>query len=201
MRSTAFLAASLFLAAVTLRAANPFLNAPDDKPVAAAFKGTEWGDEIGSNDLPLSGTVVTTRLAKTAWGEIYKIEFKDLKSKAEKKRELRPEYFIVTDDKIVLLNEENNDDAVKKISAMDRAPEFEQSNIYGISSGKFNHQEGPWETTIELKKDECTYMASHNSGHFKKLVWKKNVGLIEYAGGYGARQDGYRLKRVPTKKA
>jgi hypothetical protein len=27
-------------------------------------------------------------------------------------------------------------------------------------------------------------------------VWKKNVGLVEYASGYGARADGYRLKRI-----
>ncbi|HEY3900350.1 MAG TPA: hypothetical protein VGM54_17200 [Chthoniobacter sp.] len=28
-------------------AATPFLSAPDDKPVAAKFKGTEWRDETG----------------------------------------------------------------------------------------------------------------------------------------------------------
>jgi len=30
-------------------AANPFLDAKDDKPVSADFRGTEWGDEIGHN--------------------------------------------------------------------------------------------------------------------------------------------------------
>jgi hypothetical protein len=39
------------------------------------------------------------------------------------------------------------------------------------------------------------YEANHPSGHFKKIVWKKGVGLVEYASGYGARADGYRLKR------
>jgi len=38
-------------------------------------------------------------------------------------------------------------------------------------------------------------VASHNSGHFTKVVWKKGVGLVEYAAGYGAERDGYRLKR------
>ena|SRR2546423_9755350 len=36
------------------------------------------------------------------------------------------------------------------------------------------------------------------SGHFKKIVWKKRLGLVEYASGYGARADGYRLKREVT---
>jgi hypothetical protein len=40
-----------------------------------------------------------------------------------------------------------------------------------------------------------------NSGHFKTIIWKKGVGLIEYAEGRGARADGFRLKRVLGKKA
>lgn len=36
---------------------------------------------------------------------------------------------------------------------------------------------------------------SHNSGHFTKIVWKRGVGLVEYASGYGAHADGFRLKR------
>jgi hypothetical protein len=39
------------------------------------------------------------------------------------------------------------------------------------------------------------YEASHASGHFEKIVWKKGVGLVEYANGYGAQADRYRLKR------
>jgi hypothetical protein len=41
-----------------------------------------------------------------------------------------------------------------------------------------------------LKGDLCIYESSHPSGHFKKVVWKKGVGLIEYASGYGADADG-----------
>jgi hypothetical protein len=176
-------------------AANPFLDAKDDKPVSAKFRGTEWGEEIEQGEIPLTARVVTTRVAKMPWGSIFKIEFTDLKSRAPKKREIRPDYFIVTDDRIVLLNEEDNDAAVKKISAMDKAPTFEQGDIRAITSGKLNYEDGPWTTTIEVKGDECTYLTSHNSGHFSKIVWKKGIGLIEYAGGYGARADGYRLKR------
>jgi len=184
------------LLAVSAFAANPFLEAKDDKPVSAKFRGTEWGDKIGQKEIPLNARVVTTRMAKMAWGAIFKLEFTDLKSRAEKQREIRPDYFIVTDDRIVLLNEEDNDAAAKKISALDKPPEFEPNDIYGITSGSFEHQEGKWKTTIKLKGNLCVYQASHPSGHFKTIVWTKGVGLVEYASGYGAHADGYRLKRV-----
>lgn len=181
---------------VALYGANPFLGAPDDKPVSANFHGTEWSDDIGEEDIPLTARVVTMRIAKMSWGAIFKIEFTDLKSRADKNREIRPDYFIATDDRIVLLNEEDNDVAAKKISGLDKPPGFEPNDIYGITSGSFEHQEGEWKTTIKLKGDLCIYEASHPSGHFKKIVWKKGVGLIEYASGYGAHADGYRLKRL-----
>ena len=184
--------------AVSAYAANPFLNAQDDKPVFAKFRGTEWGDEIGQKEIPLSARVVTTRLAKMPWGMVFRIEFTDLKSRAEKQREIRRDYFIVTEDRIVLLNEEDNDAAAKKISALDKPPEFEPNDIYGITSGSFEHQEGEWKTTIKLKGNLCIYESTHPSGHFKKIVWKKGLGLVEYASGYGARADGYRLKREVT---
>src|SRR5881398_415454 len=176
-------------------AANPFLDAPDDKPVSAKFRGTEWSDEVSAGEIPLTARVVTTRVAKMPWGAILKIEFADLKSRSPQKREIRPDYFIVTDDRIVLLNEEDNDAAIKKISALDKPPEFGQGEIYGIARGSFNYEDGLWKTTISLKGDLCIYDASHASGHFKKIVWKKDVGLVEYASGYGAHADGFRLKR------
>jgi hypothetical protein len=179
-------------------AANPFLDMPDHKPVSAKFRGTEWSDDIGEQEIPLTAQVVTTRIAKMLWGVIFKVEFTDLKSRAEKPREIRPEYFIVTDDRIVLLNEEDNDAAVKKISTLEKPLEFEPNDIYGITSGSFEHQEGEWETTIKVKGDLCVYEATHPSGHFKKIVWKKGIGLVEYASGYGAHADGYRLKREVT---
>ena len=176
-------------------AANPFLDAKDDQPVSAQFRGTEWGDEIEEEEIPLTARVVTTRVAKMPWGAIFKIEFTNLKSRAKKRREIRPDYFVVTDERIVLLNEEDNDDAVKKISAMDKAPTFEDRDVRGITNGKLNYEDGPWTTTIEIKANACTYLASHNSGHFTKIVWKRRVGLVEYASGYGAHADGFRLKR------
>jgi hypothetical protein len=176
-------------------AANPFLSAPDDKPVSAKFRGVEWGDEIQQDEIPLTARIVTTRVATMSWGAIFKIEFTDVESNAPQKREIRPDYFIVTDDRIVLLNEEDNDAAVNKISVLDKPPEFEPGDVYGITTGKFNHEDGLWKTTISLKGDLCVYDSSHPSGHFKKIVWKKGVGLVEYASGSGAHADGFRLKR------
>jgi hypothetical protein len=97
-------------------AANPFLDASNDKPVTAKFRGTERGDEISEDEIPLTARVVTARVAKMPWGAIYKIEFLDLKSRASRPRKIQPDYFVVTDDKIGLLNEENIPDAIKRIS-------------------------------------------------------------------------------------
>jgi hypothetical protein len=186
------------LLSVSAYAANPFLYAGNDKPVSAKFRGTEWGDEIQQDEIPLTARVVTTRVAQTPWGAIFKIEFVDVKSRAPKRREITPEYFVVMNDRIVLLNEENNEAAAKKISATDKPPEFEPNEIYGITNGSFDHEDGLWKTTIRLKGNLCIYDASHPSGHFKKVVWQKGVGLVEYASGYGAHADGYRLKRTTT---
>ena len=177
-------------------ATNPFLDAPNDRPVSAQFRGTEWGEEIKEREIPLTARVVTTRLAAAAWGAIFKVEFQDLKSKAAKKREVDPLYFIVTDERIVLLNEEDNDAAVKKVAAMAAPPAFEPGDVYGIAKGVSVHEDRPWKTEIEVKGDLCVYLSSHNSGHFKKVVWKKGAGLVEYASGSGALADGYRLKRA-----
>jgi hypothetical protein len=176
-------------------AANPFLDAPSDKPVSAKFRGTEWGDEIQQDEIPLTARIVTTRIAKMCWGAIFKIEFTDVESSAPQKREIRPDYFIVTDDRIVLLNEEDNEAAVKKISALEKPPEFDPADVYGITTGKFNREDGLWKTTIGVKGGLCVYDSSHPSSHFKKIVWKKGVGLVEYASGSGAHADGFRLKR------
>jgi hypothetical protein len=58
----------LLLLTVPAYAANPFLNAQDDKPVFAKFRGTDWGDEIQQDEIPLTARVVTTRVAKNAVG-------------------------------------------------------------------------------------------------------------------------------------
>ena len=207
---------SILLAAPAL-AANPYLDAKDDKPVSANFRGQEWSDENTNGEIPLTARVVTTRKAQMSWGAIFKIEFVDLKSRAKEKREILPLYFIATDDRIVLFDasqfvqvesgtmtteqvEKDTDAAIKKISAMDKAPDFEQRDIRAINSGEFNYEELPWTTTIKVKGDECTYETSHNSGHYQRFIWKKGVGLVDHASNYGAARDGYRLKRSAGKK-
>jgi len=199
-RRVAILTVSILLTR-SAYAANPFLAAPDDKPVTAEFRGTEWGDNISQEEIPLTARLVTTRVAKMPWGAIFKIEFANLQSSAPEPRKIEPEYFVATDDRIVLLNEENIPAAINRISALDKPPQFEANEIYGITGGSFNHEDGLWKTTIRLKGDLCVYEASHPSGHFKKVVWKKGVGLVEHASGYGARADGYRLKRTTARRA
>ncbi len=199
-RRVATITASILLTA-SAHAANPFLDAPDDKPVTAKFRGAEWGDNISEEEVPLTAQVVTTRMAKMSWGAIFKIEFVDIKSRAPEPRKIEPEYFVATDERILLVNEENIPAAIKRISAAEKPPEFEPGEIYGITSGSFNHEDGLWKTTIRLKGNLCVYDASHPSGHFKKVVWKKGVGLVEHASGYGARADGYRLKRATVRRA
>ena len=82
---------------------------------------------------------------------------------------------------------------------MEKPPAFEEGDIRAIASGKLNFEEGSYTTKIDVKVDECTYLTSHNSGHFTKFVWKKGVGLIEHSSGYGAMKDGFRLKRAASK--
>src|SRR3989440_4826617 len=143
------------LFAASAFAANPFLDAKDDKPVSANFRGTEWNDENIQGEISLTARVITTRTAQMSWGSIFKIEFVDLKSRAKEHREIPPQYFIATDDRIVLLNEENNEAAAKKISAMEKPPAFDDGDVRGITSGRLKHEEGPWTTTIEIKGDAC----------------------------------------------
>jgi hypothetical protein len=57
-----------FLLTVSAYAANPFLDAKDDKPVSANFRGTEWSDEFPEHEIPheipLTARIITTRVAK-----------------------------------------------------------------------------------------------------------------------------------------
>src|SRR5213080_253012 len=88
------------LFSVSAYAANPFLDASDDKPGSNKFRGTEWRDEIQEEEIPLTARVVTNRVAKMPWGAIFKIEFTNIKSRVKKRRKIPLDYFIVTDDRI-----------------------------------------------------------------------------------------------------
>ena len=62
-----------------------------------------------NKDLPLSAKVVTTRIAQAPWGFIFKISFENIVSRTKPPCEIGPVYYIVTDDEIVLLNEQDNE--------------------------------------------------------------------------------------------
>src|SRR5206468_9997308 len=161
------------LQSVSAYGANPFLDARDDKPVSANFRGTEWGEEIQEEEIPLTARVVTTRIAKMSWGAIFKIEFSDLGSRAPEPRKISLDYFIVTDERIVLLNEENNEAAVKTVSGMDQPPEFEPSHIYGITNGSFSHEDSLWKTTFNWKANLVSTTSINLWVLFKKWFGKK----------------------------
>ena len=188
--------AMLMATDVCASAANPFLAAPDDRAVSAKFSGVEWGDTIKADEAPLSATVVTRRIAQMNWGAVFELRFERISSRAKPPRELEPVYFVATDDRIYLLNEANNVEAAQRLVQLESPPRFEDDSVYGISAGNFTHSDPPWETKVVLKRNTCTYSSQHNSGHFKTVVWKRGVGLIEYAAGSGARADGFRLKRI-----
>src|SRR6267142_2463098 len=141
MKLAAFLGAVLVAQSLSSAfAANPFLDAPDDQPISATFRGTEWNDKFEEEDeqIKLTATVVTKRIAKMPWGAIFQISFENLRSRAPEKREIPPIYFIVTDDQIALLNEEKMDEAVQHVSALEKPPDFEPNAIYGITQDSFS---------------------------------------------------------------
>jgi hypothetical protein len=56
-------------------------------------------------------------------------------------------------------------------------------------------------SNLGTRGNAIVYLASHSSGHFKNVVWKKGIGLVEYSSGYGAMADAYRLKRTDSKNS
>jgi hypothetical protein len=113
-------------------AGNPFLDAPNDKPLTATFKGTEWDAE----ELPISVRVKTTGLATMKWGAVLRISFETVDSKATQKREIQPLHFVVTDDKVFLLNEADMNQEIRKLAEMENAPAFEKGDLRALSHGK-----------------------------------------------------------------
>lgn len=174
-------------------AANPYLPTVEKDPAPVSFKGVEWNDDYAPKDITLSAKVQTEEVAKTSWGGVFKISFTDIHSKSGK-RQIAPLYFVVTDDVIALLNEEKMDEAVKRIAALDKPPTFLDSDIYAVSKGEKSLSDARTKTTVSIEKNECTYLYTHDSGHFTKLVWKTGAGLVDYEQNEGAHKDGFRLK-------
>jgi hypothetical protein len=185
-----------FLCTSIAFAENPFLNAKSDEPVTAQFKGTEWNDEFEKQEYAWSARVTTTRIATAKWGAFFKITFDEVETKAPQKREIHPLYFFTTDNEVVLFNEENPEVLIPKLAAEETPPEFEPTDIYGLSKGTKNVAEGDTSSVkLAVKGDKSSYLWSHNSGHFTRVTWQRGVGLVEYGQGQGARKDGFSLKR------
>lgn len=189
-------AAFTLLSVVGALAENPFLSAKSDEPATAKFTGVEWNDEFEKDELPWSARVTTQHVGTARWGAFFKITFDQIATKAPRPREMPALYFFTTDHEIVLLNEEKPDDVIRKLAAQPKPPKFEPSEIYGLSKGSRKVSDGDVSgTKLAVKGDLSTYAWTHSSGHFTTVVWKRGVGLVEYAQGQGARSDGFRLKR------
>lgn len=184
---------ALLTLAATALAANPYLDLKDGQPITQSYAGKEWGDEIAApteEGVDFSAKVTMQRVAAMSWGEVVKVTFEPKGS-----RVIQPMFLLVTDGQILLLNAEDMDKEVKAIADMKKQPKYQKGDVRALASGSLNFQDGPWTTKLTTKAGTCTYLSSHNSGHFSKLVWSKGAGLVEISHGQGAMQDGFRLKR------
>jgi hypothetical protein len=187
---------SFLLFSVSAFAKNPFLYASTNDRALATFSGTEWGDEIGKKEVPLSCKVVTVRVGNFTWGDAYLISFESVKSQTGKPRKLDPILLWTTDKEIVRVSTDKPEEEIKKLKERSAAPKYEQSDLLGISQGNKTYKEtGLTVAKITTKGDTLRYTWNHKSGHFLILEWKRGVGLVEYAQNRGARSDGFRLKR------
>lgn len=188
--------ALLWTVSPSVLAKHPFLSASSDDRALATFSGTEWSDEIGPKELPLSVRVATRRLATFAWGEAFQISFEPVSVKTSKPRGIAPLYLLVTDKEIIRIGADKPEEAIAKLKDSKEPPKYEQSELYGLSQGQKTYKETALTVAkIVVKGDRCRYTWNHKSGHFLILEWQRGVGLIEYSQGRGARADGYRLKR------
>lgn len=175
---------------------HPFLSASSDDRALATFSGTEWSDEIGPKELPLSVRVATKRLATFPWGDAFQITFEPVAIKTAKPRVIAPLYLLVTDKEIIRISADKPEEAIAKLKDKKEPPPYEQSELYGLSQGQKTYKETALTVAkIVVKGDRCRYTWNHKSGHFLTLEWQRGVGLIEFSQGRGARADGYRLKR------
>ena len=191
----AFVLASVLTASAGF-AENPFLTAKSDEPVSVKFKGSEWNDEFDQEEYAWSARVTTKRIATAKWGAFFKITFDQITTKAPRPREMQPLYFFTTDNEIVLFNEEKPEEAIPRLAAQDKPPKFEPREIYGLTKGARKVAEDKVSgSKLVVKGDRSTYEWTHSSGHFTRATWLREAGLVEYAQGYGARKDGFVLKK------
>lgn len=179
------------------KGANPYLSAADDKPVTAAFSGTEWGDDIGPKERPITARVVTTRLAALPFVSVYRIDFAEVRSAAGTTRQIASRHFVVTDTEIALLQEEDIDAAIARLKALTKMPGLSTPDLRAIVSGRRKlTRDATSNSSLTVQGPRCTYQYTHSAGHFTTMIWQRGVGLVEYAQGRGARADGFRVQRA-----
>jgi tetratricopeptide (TPR) repeat protein len=179
-------------------AANPYLNAPADKPVSAQFAGKALTIKDGAvqAESPISARAVTTRVASMPWGAIFKISFDHVESQASAPPAIEPLFFLASDREILELTQLDMEDAIKRIVAMKKQPEHERGDVRALSDGALKFTDDRWTIETVTKGDTCVYERRiGSSGRFTRMVWKRGAGLVEYAEDYRPVKDGFELKR------
>jgi len=178
--------------AATLGAANPYLDLDSGEPLVSQWSGSEWGDGIKApteDGRPMSAAVSVRRLARMPWGQIVRMRFD-----VEGDREIAPVYLLVRNEMILELAGDDIEFVIGAIAGMAKPPHFDPQNVRATSAdGRSSVPDGAGEATVTTAGGVSTYLWSHPSGHFRKMVWSSPLGLVEYAAGSGARKDGFRL--------
>lgn len=178
------------LPANPLIAANEFLDVPDEKLIAESWTGSHWKQDDPApteEGHPLNVEVSRRRLADMSWGQIVRYQFHS------EDREIEPLYFLVRPEVVLELNSSDMDRTLVKVSHMTKPPKYDPGDVRSGSPSTFPVTEGSWTTEMTDKGDLRTYLSHHPSGHFRKMIWKRGAGLVYYAAGYGAMQDGFRM--------
>ncbi len=200
LRAFVVLLSLVALPARMAQAANPYLAASDDKPAPVRFTGTEWGDALERKERPISAQVITTRLAALPFASVFRIEFADVRAEGGASRSIATRHFVVTDSEIALLQDEDIDAAIARLKALAKAPTLPVPDLRAILRGQRKlTKDATSSSSLAVSGGRCTYRYAHNAGHFTTMVWQRGLGLVEYAQGRGAREDGFRLLRSVEK--
>lgn len=180
-------------------------------------EGTIWGDvnlpngeieDITEEDV--KANLVVTEVAKLIKGKVYEFNFSiqgDKVNPVYKEQEL---FLWVTSDGIYKLSPpadnfnkkdfviDGNFDNLGHIKMLEKSGQLPNNDKSLIRCSpenmKFKDSENSlWETEILVKDNICTYVRSHNSGHFEKFVWELDKGLTNYSWGQGAGLSGMKL--------
>jgi len=170
------------------------------------FTGLAWGEVLKNKNLikaPIKGNLELKFWGALTEGKVYDLKFitKSLTiAKSYREQELviwvtkqfiyefqPPENFDInkmlthgTFDKLALF----------KFLALNKISPSKDKTFILCSSKNTNYQDGPWETQIISNNVTCSYMSTHNSGHYREILWKKGKGLTQYSFGFGAGNAG-----------